>query len=394
MKMTTHLNSKSGSSIVEFLVAAPVLALIVYFAMDINQTVEYRQGMHIAARNRAYEQHPNDLSAQQRQFRLEKDLKPFQGVDGQIDQSNSKTTMAESIRYHQSLGISLGRVGDSMVGRDGKDSGYERSSQVVGRIAQGATYAVDNISHLTNLWGMIDAEDFWVVPPPRIRTSRVEFNANTQGSLFDAALTAASVAIERPVDHEALKTDIEEKIKVRQSSLHMVRPENGYHPDQYVAQSLIGFGIGFLSKQKPWGAYSDNHKSGSLTEFNGQCLMNWDLGGSDCHSINGFYTSVVTIGAAIQVLITIAEIIPPTTAAGVAADVASELIKEAVKTAAEKIATSLKTKITERLDISRSLFGGIEPWEAFSEGAFADGKSLFENPALKLGQYQFQGNTP
>ena len=90
MRYPDSLKSQRGSSIVEFLICAPIVALLTYVTYDLNRRIENQQTVTIASRNAVL------LGDAFSQDRLESNARAQLAIQGQIMDQAEKSLVLRS----------------------------------------------------------------------------------------------------------------------------------------------------------------------------------------------------------------------------------------------------------------------------------------------------------
>jgi len=297
--MRKNLILKKGASVTEFLVAAPILALLLYAALDLNQNIEFRQGLIVSTRNAAFDMLGGQRLDTGSSTSLQMQVQPFAARGSEGDMGSLSVSTEEALGYSNSLGFDKDRAKSAMQADNrGNDGVYESTSATAGAITTTANAALDGLTSYVNLKGILG--NVWILPPARMRTitGRMESTAGT--SILRKSMGLVSKAAENARNPDQLP----EYNSPSTSYMLYLRPEAAHHPDGYVAQPVIGFMLGLGADYKRWADNGYVRIGATPQNYNHNCMMNFDGGGDKCTNLNGWLTLVKTGGVLIRRLIT------------------------------------------------------------------------------------------
>ncbi len=340
-----NLKFKKGASVTEFLIAAPILALLLYAALDINQNIEFKQGLIVSTRNAAFDMLDTQQLDTSSQNSLQSQVQPYAARGSEGDMGSLTVNTEEDLGYASTLGFEKDRAKAAIPANSrGSDSTYEGISANAGAVLVPANDAIDNLTKVINLNGLLG--NFWLLPPARLRTITGEVGSTAGTSVLRKSMNLVSKAAENarnPNQSPGYKTP-------SASYMLYLRPENGYHPDGYIAQPAIGFLLGMGSKYKEWGDTGYVSIGADPKNYNHNCLMNFDGGGDNCTDENATFLAIKTLGVAIRLLITAGEMSGILTAPSLVIDGKTIVIKLVTEKAISIVTGFVSEQVEDKIE--------------------------------------------
>lgn len=338
------LRYKQGASVTEFLVAAPILALLMYAAIDLNQMVEFRQGLVVATRNTSFDRIGDVLHDLGSSQSLATQMAPFSTPETAEDKGALSSAKIQSDNgFSSSLGFHVDRAKDALPeGQRGSDSSFESKSEGVGTLSATANSGLDGLTKLINLNGAVGV---WLLPPAKMRTVTATMTEAAGSSALRKSMSLMSKTAENVDGPVMAKTP-------GMSHMVYIRPETGYHPDGYVVQPLVGYLLGLQADYAKWG---DTGRSvslyGPVDNYNHACMMNFDGGGPECSDPNEYFQAIRLMGVFIRVFIMAAKATPVSPAAFVL-DGGLSAVRGSVEVASSMAIDKVGSYVTERISDS------------------------------------------
>jgi hypothetical protein len=342
IQSTKHLRRRRGASVTEFLVAAPVLALLMYAALDLNQMLEFRQGLVVATRNAAFDRVGGTVHQNGSSQSLSSQVQPFLAPGAADDMGALSSVTNDSHGFANRHGFPSARAKSALdAGNRGEDQAFESASDTVGSVAATGNDALDRLTKLINLGGL--AGDVWLLPPAAMRTVTGSMAETTGSSLVRRSMHLVSRAAENKQNPSIHNTPA-------MSHLLYLRPETGYHPDGYVVQPLAGYLLGMGQEYKKWGATGRSGLWQSPANYNHDCIMNFDGGGSRCTDTNAAFAMIRTTGMLIRALILAGEASVVLTLPALGIDAKTMAVRAIADLAATQIADFVADKIANGIE--------------------------------------------
>jgi hypothetical protein len=338
-----NLKHKKGASVTEFLVAAPILALLLYAALDLNQNIEFKQGLIVSTRNAAFDMLDTQQLDTATQQSLQSQVQPFAAKGSENDMGSLAVITKENPGYKPTLGFEKDRAKAALpAGNRGSDSTYEGMSATTGTVIAPANEALDTLTKYINLNGILG--DVWLLPPARMRTITGHLGSTAGTSTLRKSMGLVSRAAENARNPNQLPGYSTPSV----SYMLYLRPETAHHPDGYVAQPVLGFLLGRGSNYLKW-ADTGHVRSGRPKNYNHNCLMNWDGGGDNCTNVNGWLTTVKTIGVAIRTIITGAQASGVLTIPATGVDVKTMVVRAAADAALGALTDFVSREVEDKI---------------------------------------------
>lgn len=341
-----RLNQRRGASVTEFLVAAPVLALLLYAALDLNQMLEFRQGLAVATRNAVFDRVGQTVYQTGSAQSLATQVQPFATPGAETDMGALSAVTNHSHGYANSLGFHADRAAKALPDQSrGEDETYENASAAAGTVALNGNQALDRMTKLINLAGL--AGNVWLLPPATMRTVTGSMAQTPGTSVVRKSMHLVSQAAENRQNPVAPSTP-------GMSQLVYLRPETGYHPDGYVVQPLAGYLLGLGQEYKKWGATGRVGLWATPENYNHNCIMNFDGGGSQCTDINPAFALIRGTGILIRSLIIAGEASVVLTVPALVIDAKTMAIRTVADLAVGKISDYVASKVTDGIEDAAS----------------------------------------
>jgi hypothetical protein len=379
-----NLRLKKGASVTEFLVAAPILALLLYAALDLNQNIEFKQGLIVSTRNAAFD----NLGTQQLDTgtvnSLLDQVQPFAAKGSEGDMGSLTVSTEENLGYTATLGFEKDRAKAAIPSSNrGRDSTYEGMSATTGAVIAPANESLDTLTKYINLNGILG--NVWLLPPARMRTITGNLGSTAGTSILRKSMGLVSRAAENARNPNQLPGYTTPSA----SYMLYLRPETAHHPDGYVAQPVIGFLLGLGSGYKEWGDTGYVSIGASPENYNHNCLMNFDGGGDQCTNLNGWLTLIKTAGVLIRTMITAGELSGVLTAPALAIDAKTIAIRMVTEEALDLVTDYISDQVEDKIaDAATEALNSVN----FNDGTSGPGNltnpASFLNPAgIDLGTF-------
>ncbi len=379
-----NLKLKKGASVTEFLVAAPILALLLYAALDLNQNIEFKQGLIVATRNAAFDMLDTQQLDTATANSLQSQVQPFAARGSEGDMGSLTVNTAESLGYTAALGFERDRAKAAIPANNrGSDSTYEGMSATTGSVIVPANEAVDTLTKSINLPGILG--NVWLLPPARMRTVTGNLGSTAGTSILRKSMGLVSRAAENARNPGQLPGYTSPSA----SYLLYFRPETAHHPDGYVAQPVLGFLLGLGTDYKEWGDNGYVSIGTTPQNYNHNCMMNFDGGGDRCTNINGWLTLIKTAGVLIRTLITAGEMSGLLTAPALVIDAKTIAVRvvteEAVEMVTDFVSEHVEDKITEA---ATDALNDVNFVDSAGPGNLTDPVSFLNPAGITAGMFQ------
>jgi len=272
----------TGAAISEFLIAAPVLLLLLYAVFDLNERLDLKQDLSIAARNIAHSgASTNSVGS------LAKDVK------------NTKVPLSTLVGHATVAEVDKPRIEANLKDLGIGDS-YETASAAIGSIASngaGLLQSVKNISVHGN---------YLLIPD--LPTSFTVSVAGTERTVFQKGMRLLSNIYAKSVD----QLIGEDTFNFDHVTLVASRNEAGYHAGSYQYQALPGMFLGqTLDDHKHWGTPTERKDRLSVLPQNAgfmpDCMMHFQ-GDSQCEPGNILATTLRVAYIVVGIVKTIASL--------------------------------------------------------------------------------------
>lgn len=289
MKKKTNKN-ELGSSTLEFIFCAPLLLIVMYAAMEINERIEQRVNTAIATGNAVWLAKPETTF--QRNSATEELLKADIlgtknagtqniGTNGAAFQ-NGQSVLAYSDEKLKASSYSANMSRDVSLGSE--DSAYRRASQKIGdtKIDPFANTLGVFASNMIRIYRrLVDPPEPSIpsmFPDTQIEHTQVAWSISNSGTanLAMKAIEDLSKQVGVGTNSQLPKIDSDEYRMLAQQ-IRYLRRNAGYHNNDYKNEALLGFAFGIGD--------TDNYDN-----FVNKCFMKLDKNmRSDCGEDNGFY---------------------------------------------------------------------------------------------------------
>lgn len=319
MRSQDLLHGERGTSIVEFLIIGPLVCLLFYAAVDLNERLDQKRTLRIASRNVAAAGIEGAEPVKGAQKILTEAL-VGQGHTAFQDAATKDALVRSSAQNGVAQGGNRlaadigdfeygGQKGDQMMpdarldAKDEHDDGlYKTISGGEAMLSRGGRI-MDGIFNFKIL-----GEGLFLGDSPRVATVRM--TTENQSSIFKRGIGLLDRSIQRKNPDAATFKNLETDLVSRS----YVRVESGRHPNAYRQQGLAGFAVGMLnSDAKHWG---DKYKResgdfmGGLFRFSGpdpgfprECMMNFTAG-DECTDTN-WYSVIIIVVAEVRGIISL-----------------------------------------------------------------------------------------
>lgn len=277
-KGSRRMQAKAGVSTTEFLFWAPVAILLAWFAYDVNRRVEESQLVAIAARNATM---------------LGKSTQTEALVDSTISENLQKSIFPLSAENRSAMttsGSSPGMVIQSESGnviapeflthpdfmRESDQAGALSSYNATARATGNSTKLITGAMNTALTFG----ENIRILAKDEVRRGQVSLNIAGGGNLMDKSinLLLATTMGRKP-----------EEVRVTGRSYigrFTVRPESGYHNNDYRYSGYYGIGLGFTKPE--WGSDSNDSDRQNSKKLQTRC-MNRFFTRNDCDTKKNFF---------------------------------------------------------------------------------------------------------
>jgi hypothetical protein len=372
-----HLKFKQGASVTEFLVAAPILALLLYAALDLNQNIEFKQGLIVSTRNAAFDMLDTQQLDTGTANSLQDQVQPFAARGSEGDMGSLVVSTEENLGYTATLGFDRDRAKAAIPASSrGRDSTYEGMSATTGAVIAPANEALDALTKYINLNGILG--NVWLLPPARMRT----ITGNLGSTAGTSILRKSMGLISRAAENARNPSQLPEYKTPSASYMLYLRPETAHHPDGYVAQPVIGFLLGLGSDYKEWGENGYVSIGASPDNYNHNCMMNFDGGGDRCTNINGWLTLIKTGGVLIRILITAGEMSGLLTAPALAIDAKTIAIRMVTEEAISMVTDFVSDEVEDKIaDAATDALNSVNFNDGISGAGHLTNPASFLNPA-------------
>lgn len=348
------LNSQRGSSVVEFLICAPILALLTYAAYDLNRRIENQQTVTIAARNAVLM--GDAFSQSQHETTLKKQL----DVENQILDSQERQLVKNSAYVKVDAGHRLGEAGygygriEAAPGVQTGGSSFDTLSQSTGRIGSTMGAALQGIQ------GTGEAIGLFI--PDRIRSAAIETSAPGNSNAIQGAISVLASA----TTNDPKAKDQVLAVTRRFGQRFYLQQESGYHPNGHDSFDFAGVFVG-MTKDR-WGAGSKF--SDSSSEIQTRCMTRFY--GSDACGTGGdheFYDQVRGIATGKMAVSTVLRVCEKAPIVGPICKAAIDTIQAI--TGAAVSGADMALQVTDAVgQLSDALDKGVPGFDAGFQGQF------------------------
>jgi hypothetical protein len=360
--------NEEGSSTLEFIFCAPLLLMVMFVAMEINERIEQRVTATIASGNSAwiadthYMTNPGAAAEEVAKADiLGTKSNTTVGIIGQganpvFNDSSTVLSYSETKRradsYVAKLDRFTGSVADQSVrGRAQAIIGDVVSDEPTRRIASVSVSAGEFMSRLgrPNVKWLPD-----LFPETHTEQQILSWSVSDKGTT-NAALTAIR-ELSESVNGKDTSADLDRfssrDFQVLAAKSMYLRRDPGFHPNGYVNQSIFGMGISYLSPGD----------SAAYKEFIKECFMKFEK--SLCDQRNGFYPYVERIHAQIFAIKTMIDLIRniscavPLSPQCAAAITAKTMADQAIADAKRRVIDAIEKKVSDQ--VQKEIDGRID----------------------------------
>ena len=284
-----HLKMRQGSSIVEFLIWAPVLILICYAAYDLNKRVGESQSVEISIRNISSLGNPIPINSLANQpdthnFSTQQAAEYMKNKSGIRDQSEIAQIMVAQTAGGTGLTSTLNRTisvsGDilsknSAINPQGESTGFTTATATLGSAAYASAFAIEKIQGIGGGLGFL-ADN-------KVRERSLQFSLSGRANAIQGSMatTMALVSGKEEARNEVLGIDR------RFAGRLFLRPEHGYHDSGFHNAGLYGMGLGLLKKN--WGTGSDSRPKSKFLQR--RCMSRF-YSANDCDTRENYMMGI------------------------------------------------------------------------------------------------------
>ena len=259
-------HSQSGGAISEFLIAAPILLLLLYVVFDLNDRIELRQDLRIAARNVS---HQGTVAIDH--IALSKDFKKVQ---------LEITPTAISIENKK---VNQDRVEANLDSGKLSSDSYEQVSSFMGPVIYNGANILNEVKSFSVL-----GESLLIPDLPR--TFTVSIKSSAESSVQKGMRYLSNLFAKKADDIIGESTFLFDHV-----AMASVRNESGYHSSDYRNQALVGMFLGNADDDlKHWGdphVRENRYFQRSMDGYQPDCMMHFQ-GNSKCKIGNVFATTL------------------------------------------------------------------------------------------------------
>lgn len=314
--MTISLKYKRGTSVVEFLIIGPLVCLLFYAAVDLNERLDQKRFLRIASRNIAAAGIDVDVAGRQKILRNSLAHGKHTAFQDESTVANLAASSTEngSLKGGSRLNAALADVdygtseGDLVLSKERLEAAPEFDDKSYSKISAGEGFLTKG-SRLLD--GVINTRvlGYSILIPDSPRVATVRLTTAEQSSLFKRGIGLLDRSIQRKNPDEKTYSGLETDLAAR----FYTRSEPGYHPNDYKAQGLIGFVLGKAGEGKHWGSPYKRDSDGGIIGlilddkpkegFPKECMMNFTAG-DQCTNTN-WHSVIVLVVAEVRGIVSI-----------------------------------------------------------------------------------------
>lgn len=350
----------------EFVYIAPVLALMIYMCLEINNLIEIKQAVTIGARNGAEGFHENDDQTLPDNPDMAAKLSNLiNTMQGGSSPKVATPNVESAFQKRDFEGMYRVRTKDEPAGWDFTDPSliangswtFKRYSQFLDLLV-----AAEDPNSVTRVPGVIlqflrrdlsaSPAGFPVMFNDTDKTLRVMMGAalTEDSSLWRSGINVAL----RSLGKRPLEEDFEQRPSIY--ATHYTDTEAGYHPPGGLYTTFLALLAGSTPGGNKWAA-------GRGSGFSGTCMWNYRAT-NRCDYGSNIYSSTISSFAGLLLFINAAAYVPPGTVAKIALEVAkafaepaiNRIISEVTKPMLDNINVNLKGKLA---DVAGNLPGDL-----------------------------------
>ena len=283
-------SSQLGSSTLEFIFCAPLLLIVMFVAMELNERIDHRVTSTIAAGNAAWLAQParGISSAGGDAEKLAKaDILGIRagtgawtlGISAPGELSNNIMSYTNTKRRSDAYAVTIDRTYNATSDqnaqrRAGTRIGSSNADATAASLGT-ATIAIQSVVRkLTDpqVWALPS-----LFPTNSIEEQRLSWSVSATGTSNLALQTIEELAksVGSDVGHDLQNSSTREYRLLSHHTTYL-RRDPAYHPNRYESQALFGLILG----------------SGEFNDFIDQCFMKFEIDKRDCGEESGFYTYV------------------------------------------------------------------------------------------------------
>jgi hypothetical protein len=345
-------NNKAGSSTLEFIFCAPLLVILMFIAMELNERIEQRVNATIAAGNSAWialpqpgpGQRPSELEALAKAdilgVRHSSSPEILKLNNGDVlPDSNVVLSYTDSKRRADSYASVIERQQNPRSTKIANDRakiavGSSSKDQIMAQM-HGAARLASNLSRSISEIDIPLVGRIVLFPTSDIEQHRLTWSLTQAGStnLAIAAIEGLSKSIDQDMASHVIDPTTKNHKLLAHKSVYL-RRDPAYHPNRYENQSLMGLAAG----------------SGEYDAWVEDCFMKFESG--VCGESNGFYGYVERI---YYLMVTAKTIIDIATSSCIAASMgfgaaACIVPKVGVDKAVDLVQSHVEKKITNKIN--------------------------------------------
>jgi len=333
---------QAGAAISEFLIAAPILLLLLYAVFDLNDRLDLKQDLRIAARNVAHA-----------------------GLEGDGGGGLAKDFNNKLLPVHGAVAaVTVPSVNKSRIEASFKESGindsYENVSSALGTATSSGADVLQGIKNLS-------MSGQYLLMPDQAKAYTVSVRS-TEHTPFQKGMRLLSNLYAKKIDDV-----VGESAFFYDHVTHVsMRSEAGYHPAAYKYQALPGLFLGqTLAEHRHWGTPAKRENrfplSGEKVGFMPECMMHFQAD-SHCKPGNALATTLRVAYVVVGIVKTIASWGSDNASAVAFDEMAKELgqglsdqVAGYAQSAAEDMAGSeMRKMFDEKIEMEQAFKGAID----------------------------------
>ncbi len=275
---------KKGSSTLEFIFCAPLLLIIMFVAMEINERIEQRVNTTIAGGNLAWISKIN-ASGTTGQELAKADILGSKngavlGATATLQDSNAVMSYSDTKKRADSYDINATHLRNQQSDNRAKD----RARQKIGSSTMDtfSTGLASSVIHIGTIIDAITAPKISWLPNLFLRDLYIEEQRLSWSTSSTGTSNAAIAGIQDLTkligseDNGNLSFASQQEYRLLAHRSNYLRRDPAYHPDGYTNQVLFGMGVG----------------DDTFSDYNEKCFMTFDE--KPCREKNGFVDYVKT----------------------------------------------------------------------------------------------------
>jgi hypothetical protein len=293
-------NSRTGSSTLEFIFCAPLLVILMFVAMEINERLEQRVTLAIAGGNAAWISKPEvgtngELGSMHSLVTADiLGLRSGSGAALGIRQATMAATGAETILSYtetksraDTYFVSIQRdetdnAQRRLIDRSGAKLGDSQMDATMSNVSSLAANLMRTWDRLANFAPLgLSAKPFPSGAPEEIKVTWGVNESHSQNLLLKS-ISQLAKGIDRAADISSFDSASTNN-RLLAHKTYYIKRDAGYHPESYQLQAAMGMGLG----------------SCQFDNFNDKCFMNLGVNPRECGETNNYIDYLYRIYATV-----------------------------------------------------------------------------------------------